>query len=275
MSLLKREQIAGMNIHYQKYSLDYFLDCQERLGMESIELWCAVQHVWIDPYTYYDVKAIRKKLDDRGLKPVVLTPENCTMQFQYAADGVFFEKSFGFFANGIRMAADLGCPIMECNSGWGYWNENRADAFVRSVEMLSRLADFAEEQGVTLCMESLRPEETQIAVTLAQTKELYDAVHHPRLKLMVDTTAMGVSGETLKDWFDVFGEEIIHMHFVDGNPYGHLVWGDGTHHLGQFLQTCKDYGYTGHFGQEITDGRYYADPLSADIRNLQNFKRYL
>ncbi len=31
-----RSQIAGMNIHYMNYSLDYFLDAQERAGFESI-----------------------------------------------------------------------------------------------------------------------------------------------------------------------------------------------------------------------------------------------
>lgn len=42
---------------------------------------------------------------------------------------------------------------------------------------------------------------------------------------MVDTCAMGVANETLEDWFTVFGDDIRHMHFVDGNPYGHLIWG--------------------------------------------------
>lgn len=32
--VLRREQIAGMNIHYLNYSLDYFLDAQERLGFK-------------------------------------------------------------------------------------------------------------------------------------------------------------------------------------------------------------------------------------------------
>ena len=35
---LHREQIAGMNIHYIMWSLDYFLDVQQRLGFESIEM---------------------------------------------------------------------------------------------------------------------------------------------------------------------------------------------------------------------------------------------
>ena len=38
---LRREQVAGMNIHYIMWSFDYFLDVQQRLGFKTIELWAA------------------------------------------------------------------------------------------------------------------------------------------------------------------------------------------------------------------------------------------
>ena len=57
---LRREQVAGMNIHYVNYSLDYFLDAQQRLGFKTIELWCAAPHVWLDHMRYYDAKDIRR-----------------------------------------------------------------------------------------------------------------------------------------------------------------------------------------------------------------------
>ena len=82
---LRREQVAGMNIHYVNYSLDYFLDAQQRIGFKSIELWCAAPHVWLDHMRYYDAKEIRRKIESRGLAVHVLTPENCTYPYQFAA----------------------------------------------------------------------------------------------------------------------------------------------------------------------------------------------
>ena len=35
--MIKREQIAGMNIHYLFYSLEYFLDAQAAAGIRTIE----------------------------------------------------------------------------------------------------------------------------------------------------------------------------------------------------------------------------------------------
>ena len=39
MPHLRREQLAGMGIHYMYHSLDYFLECQQELGFKTIEMW--------------------------------------------------------------------------------------------------------------------------------------------------------------------------------------------------------------------------------------------
>ncbi|MFP9130186.1 sugar phosphate isomerase/epimerase family protein [Niallia sp. BSM11] len=275
MSFIRRDQVAGMNIHYMRYSLESFLDAQVAAGIQSIEFWTGVPHYYLDPTVYSDCKVLKKKLVERGLQLVCFTPENCMYQYQFAATKPeIFEKSFEYFSNGIKAAAELGCEIMQCNSGWGYLDEDREEAWKRSSEMLSRLTATAEREGVTLALESLRPEESNLVITVNDAKRMFDEINHPHMKILVDTTAMGVAGETLQDWFDVFGANIIHTHFVDGNPYGHLIWGDGHHNLGEFLATLKQNGYTGYLGQEITDSRYFTNPGEHDKRNMKAFEPY-
>lgn len=273
---IRREQIAGMNIHYVNYSLDYFLDAQQRAGFKTIELWCAAPHVWLDHLNYFDAEEIAQKIRARDLKVQILTPENCTYPYQFAAkEPEHIDRSFHYFANGIRLAEELGCRYMEVNSGWGYWNEPREEAWTRSREMLTRLAEFAKDHNITLVMEAIRPEESQLVLNAKDAKRMLSEVDHPNLKGMVDTCAMGVAGETLEDWFQALGDDVRHMHFIDGEPYGHLIWGDGKHHLGQFIETLNKYHYEGFLGQEITDGRYYEDPAIHDLRNMRNFERYI
>ena len=273
---VRREQIAGMNIHYVNYSFDYFLDTQERLGFRSIELWCGVPHVWIDHLTFYDAERIRQRIEAHHLKLRVLTPENCLYPYQVAAaEPEHIKRSREYFKNGIRLAEALGCGMMEINSGWGYLSEPAEEAWSRSREMLSVLADFAGEHGITLVLESLRPEESHIVYRLSDMKRMLSEVNSPSLKPMADLTAIEAAGESLEDWFKAFGSGIRHMHFIDGNPEGHLIWGDGHRHLGSELSVLRRYGYTAYLGQEITDGRYYADPAAADLRNMRNFERYI
>lgn len=164
---------------------------------------------------------------------------------------------------------------MAINSGWGYFNEDREQAWARSREMLSELADYAATKNIRLAMESLRPEESNLATTLSDVKRMLDEVNHPNLKAMIDTTAMGVAGETIDQWFECLGDDIIHMHFIDGNPYGHLVWGDGTHNLESFIESLNKWHYEGYLGQELTEFRYFKDPASHDVRNMQAYEPFI
>ena len=36
MAQINRDRIAGMNIHYLYYSLPYFLDAQQKLGVKTV-----------------------------------------------------------------------------------------------------------------------------------------------------------------------------------------------------------------------------------------------
>lgn len=83
------------------------------------------------------------------------------------------------------MAGELGCEIMAINSGWGYLNEDREEAWKRSSNMLSRLSDVASREGIKLAMESLRPEESQLVITLNDAKRMFDEINHPNLKVMI------------------------------------------------------------------------------------------
>ena len=62
MKPVKRERIAGMGMHYKFRPLDYFLESQQELGVQSVEFWCARPHFLLDDYGFEDVKKLREKL---------------------------------------------------------------------------------------------------------------------------------------------------------------------------------------------------------------------
>ena len=265
-----------MNLHYLYYPLDYFFEAQQKANIKSIELWGGSPHFWLDHMTHSDCRIIKKKAFDYGLNIVVFTPENVAYQYQFAAqEPEQYCNSYKYFVNGIRAAAELECKIMAINSGWGYWNEYRETAWKRSADMLSRLADIAQQEGIVLAMETLRPEESKLVVTLKDAKKMFDEINHSSLKVMIDTVAMGVAGETLQQWFDVFRDNIVHTHFVDGKPYGHLILGDGCYPMDNFIRCLNENNYKGYLGQEITDDKYFDDPAAADVRNMEKFNNYI
>lgn len=276
MASVKRKQLVAMNQHYRKFSFDYFLDCQQHVGFQNIELWCGASHFWLDHKGYDNVKTLKKKLSDRNLKVVSVTSPSCAYQYQYASqEPEGLEKSFLYFQNGIRLASELQANIVVVNSGWGYSNEKNEEMWKRSRDNLQRLADIGQKEGVYLAMESLRDDESNIVNSIKTAKKMYDGINHPFLKVMVDTIATGAAGEPLKQWFDVFDKDLIHMHFLDGDPYVHNAWGDGNTPLENQLKTMNEYGFEGYLVQEIADERYFLDPFKADIKNMRVLERFI
>ena len=143
------------------------------------------------------------------------------------------------------------------------------------MKSLTLLAATAADYGVTIAVETVRPEESKCIITLPELKRLLSDVNHPNVKAGMDTIAMGVAGETPEEWLKTLGKDIVHTHFVDGRPYGHLVWGDGLFPLESYLDVLNKYHYEGLISQEITDFRYFEDPAGADARNFRAFEPFI
>lgn len=270
MPHIKRQQIAGMNIHYLFYSLDYFFASQERAGIRTVELWGGAPHFYMDPMVYADCQVVKQKAADHHLTIGAFTPESIIYPYNIAApDPEQFRKSKLYFSNAIKATAELGAKLMTINSGYGYLNEPKEEAWKRSAEMLGYLANIAEQEGITIALETLRPEESKIVTTIEDAKKMYEEIHSPAFKLMVDTVGMSVAGETLEQWFQTFGQDIVHLHFVDCKPYGHLAWGDGNLKLNELIKTLNDHHYHGLLGQEITEMAYYENPAETDLKCME------
>ena len=79
------------------------------------------------------------------------------------------------------------------------------------------------------------------------------------------------AGETLEEWFQAFGKDLIHMHFIDGfikkRTYDHLAWGDGEFPLAEMVRCMEKYEYTGYLTQELEYEAYYGNPAEAERKN--------
>lgn len=276
MSGIKRSQLVNMNQHYRRFSLDYFLDCQQKLGFQQVELWCGAAHFWLDHTGYGDVSALKAKLKDHNVRVVSLTAPSIAYQYQYASqEPEHLAYSFRYFSNAIRLASELEADRVVVNSGWGYQGEDEPGMWARCRDHLGRLCQVAQPLGVKLVMESLRDDESNLVYNLERAKQMYQEISHPSLKMMVDNIATGAAGETLEDWFQAFGPDLIHMHFLDGDPWLHNIWGDGNTSLSQQIEIMDRWNYDGYLVQEVADEHYFSDPFEADRKNLRVLERFL
>ena len=278
MKYFSKDRFCNFNIHYEAFfPFRYFCECMEKLGIRNAELIAGHQSLFMDDKHISNLTEQKKLLREHNIKVGSLCAQSCRFQYQFSAkEEDLREASFNFFSNGIKVAAELGAPLLQVNTGWGYMNEPKEEVFKRMTEMFGRLCDIGEKCGINIACESLRPQESLAGATVRDIRKLYDILNHPRCKVMIDTCAMGVSGETIQDWFDAFpAEDIIHTHFQDGTPYFHLVYGDGKRSLNDDLKALYDNGYKGLISQELTLARYYQDPFEADKRSIAAFSEYL
>ena len=271
------EQLCNFNIHYEVYhSFEYFCECMESLGIKNVELIAGHHSIPMDHKGIGDLSKVKDSLKRHGLRVRSVSAESCGLQYQYAAkDKEQNRRSFEFFSNGLRLCAELGSPLLQANAGWGLWNEAPIEGQKRAVEMFGRLCEVADQLGVDIACESLRPQESLSSYRLDQIKYIFDQVDHKRFKAMLDLCAMGISGESVQDWFDAFGSEnIIHTHFQDGTPYYHLIWGEGKRSLENDLRQLYNNGYKGMVSQEITLGKYMTAPFEYDKKNFEALGEY-
>lgn len=277
MTLHQRFRAAATNCAYRFYSLEYFFSSSQREGFDAVELWCGPMHFFMDYAANDSVSHIAALSKKSGLPICAICPEqNNPKPSNVAARGDdAIRRSRQHFKRAIDVAADLGAGMVSITSGWGFLDESRETAWDRSVRMLSTLGSYAGERGVTLALEALQPEESNLCNCVRDLRTMLEDVGSAHLKVLLDTGAMWRAGESVRDYMDAFGKDVVHCHFTDARETSHLAWGDGVRDMRGDLLALAEAGYSGCLTFESVDPRYFVDPAAADRQSLAALKRNL
>lgn len=262
MSKIKRNQFATMNIQYKYYPFTKFLEDTVRYGYENIEFWGATPHFYPDDMSYRQIMQIRHEIESRGLKVICYTPEQCVYPVNLASEHrEERQRSLRFFEDSIRAASELGTDQVLITSGTGYYDgSNYEEAWKYAVENIRELGHMAKDYRIHLALEVLRHDESNLVYDLKSLKRMVEEIDMESVCANVDTIPMALADETLEDYIKTLGNKLIHVHFIDGAPRGHLAWGDGILNLESYLKQLDDCDYSRYLTLEITDGRYYMEP---------------
>ncbi len=125
---------------------------------------------------------------------------------------------------------------------------DREQAFRQLVDFCRRIAPEAEAREVTILIEPLRPEETNIINTVAEGLALVEAVGQPRIQLLADYYHMACQKEDVSI-VDKAGAHILHTHIA--NPVGRAYPkpGDGCDYAA-FFAALRRIKYCGRMSVE-------------------------
>lgn len=266
--------LCAMNCHYRFYQLESFFCYASRLGFKHVEIWTAPQHFFMDYLRHDDPSKLIELAERYDLKISCICPEQTNPKPNNIAikdkDGQ--ERVFQYFKNAIDVSKAVGADKVVVTSGWAFYDEDVKTARDRSIEMLKKISDYAASKNVYLAMEALQRWESAIANTSLDLKEIIKEVGNNHLKVCLDLGAVAGAGETIEDYFRAFNENIIHCHFVDGNPTGHLAWGDGSRDMEEDLSVFEKFCYNGLLSLESANDRYFREPFAADEKTMTIYK---
>ena len=277
MQQLSASQVIGANFCFQHYPLERVAAALRDFGMTEIELWGVAQHLDLFHATDLRIEKVRRILAEHNLATFCFTPEQVLYPINIASgDAELRRASIDRFYRAADICAALGAKYLFLTSGRGYETEPRETAWQRAVESLREIAAYADHRGIRCLLEPLQRVETNILLNARDLYRMLEEIGADNMDVVLDTVAMAAAGDTIEDYFRLFGARIAHVQLVDGTPAGHLAWGDGSLPLGHYVGELATHGYAGKVTFEpFGNGAYALDPIATWKRNLAAIEPYL
>lgn len=272
MRKLQWNQFGIMNMNYLFYTLDYFLDVAQAMGVENINLWTANPHVHLDDASDAQFRALGEQIRSRGLHCFCVCPEQVVYPFNIAAeDALIRNRSLASMRRAMDLCEILDTKLLHLCPGWGFYD--KPDGLKRAWELsrnaMIELGREACERGITLALEPLQIVESNLVGDIPSARRMLDEVNLPSLKLLVDTCHMAVKGENLDDYFDAFGKDIVHIHL---NESGQVPWSFGNLPLDEYVSQLEAHDFDGTVTLEICARRFYIDPNPAVQKGVETVR---
>ena len=268
-----RNRICGMNSHYRFYSLERFFQEMQKHAISQVEIWTGPMHFYVDDRRNEDISLLKDLSSKYGVQIIGICPEQTNPKPNNIASPTRQEEVYRYYCRIVDIACAVKAQHILITTAWAYYDEPKETAWKRSLSMVYRICEYAKSKNILLAMEALQPDESVLVNSVTDLQRYLKELHHPSLKVCIDFGAMARAQNTIQDYFDVFGSDIIHMHFVDGSPTGHFAWSDGSRDLEADLDCLKKNGYKGYLSLETANARYYEKPWLAEEKTLMAFSK--
>lgn len=117
-----------------------------------------------------------------------------------------------------------------------------ADEWRCSVEGMQQVAEHAQQQGVTLAIESLNRFEIYLLTCADDVARYVEAVDHPNCKAAFDTFHANMEEKNVPDAIRRLAPHLVHVQLSENDR---STPGKGQINFGQVFETLKEIGYAG------------------------------
>ena len=208
-----------------------YIDKVKRLGFDILEVACG--NFYLESSNFFD--ELRRVSEATG---ITLTggygprPEHNLA----STNTVAVEKAFAFYGDTFKKMEKAGIGSLG-GALYSYWPVNFSGEMDKkgdsecSVKSMRRLADMAENHGITLNMEALNRFEGFLINTCQEAVNYVKAVGRPNVKVMLDTFHMNIEEDSFVGAIELAGNLLGHFHVGEANrkpPFekGRIPWAE-------------------------------------------------
>ena len=119
MSRITMQDVSVMSVQYVQHTFDYYLDSMAKAGLTNVDLWGGVPHYCrLDHTGTAQAALLRRKIQDRGMRVVIYTPETLSYPFSYShPDPAVRGRTIDYMRQAMEDALALGTDRVFLNTG--------------------------------------------------------------------------------------------------------------------------------------------------------------
>lgn len=254
------------------YLIEEAIQRTAKIGYSGIELAAIRPHLWPYDVDKEQRKPIKKLLKDSHLE----VPAVSAFQFGLNLTSPLEQErkdGLDYLIECIELCADLEAKVLVVVPGIVVYGTPWEEAWKMAISSMSKVARRAEELGVIIGIEFENIVWSNLVITSHQACKMMEELNSPSVKLMLDSAHAFYGGENLVDVVKLFGENLVHVHFVDcakGVPETRVVPGRGDVDLVSFVETLREIEYEGYLTVEMwgPQPEKYAREALEHVNNL-------
>lgn len=267
-------KLAISNIAWPAAEEAAYIKYVSEWGCAGIEI--APSRIWPEPLnaSRAERRAFKSLVEKFGLK----IPSLHALLFNRPDLGIFRgpeveRQTVGYLKGLCQLAADLEARVLVFGSPR---NRQRGEipmeeAFATAAAFFAKVAPMAGDLGVCVCIEPLRPEETDFVFSVADGLRLVEMVSHPGFGLHLDAKAVSAEGGDLFARLQRATPKLEHFHINDPNLTE--ISSSGTVPHGLLAQALQTAGYQHYVSIEM---RCWPDHYQVINRSIEfSRKTYL
>ena len=253
------------------WTMEETIRLTSELGFDGLELGAVRPHGFPDDLSFEQRKQLLKYAQKKKVEFAAICPISTNFNIASPIEGER-NATKKYIIDCIHLAQDLDCAIIRVDGGWSVKPFLAIDGWSWATEGLSAVAKEAEKNGVSLVLEPVNSQRSDIVTSSHGMEKMIQNIGSVALKPMIDLYHLHMENENPVEVINRLGSKLAHIHFLDARKVdrARLIPGKGELDLITIMDALTRVGYDHWLSFEFWGN----DPIASGRQAVDYFQSY-